>query len=158
MNSLIKALNDRTKLPKLVIIIPDWDLLKYFGDDSCSFDVSTISKRVLLWMVTNINRALATSKEDLRKTKTGVVGPGEPRIIWMKMINRKNVSDRVLTVRNRFNNALENVLMEKTDHFILNINQAMDDQQFFSQSQKKLTDQGKKRFRVQIDLQIKNFD
>ena len=42
-------------------------------------------------MILNIDRILDSRKDDLRRIKPGAVEPEDPKIIWVKMINRVNV-------------------------------------------------------------------
>ena len=97
-------------MPRLVIIIPDWDMLKYMGEENCNYGIGEVSKKLIEWMMCNLNRAVKTRKDELTHIKLGAVVPDEPKFVWVKMINRAHVSDHVLAVRHKLNNALEAAL------------------------------------------------
>ena len=56
VNSIVKALNDTHKLPRFIIIIPDWDLLRYF--DHSTYGVEAVTHCVVGWMISNIIKAI----------------------------------------------------------------------------------------------------
>ena len=108
VNCLIKALNKNNYLPCFVIVIPDWDLLKFFNHTS--FRITEITSTVTRWMMTKMQRAIDTKRDAFVKVKTGSVSPREPKIIWVKMIKRLRGYSKILAVRNKFNHAIEKLL------------------------------------------------
>ena len=84
--------------------------------------------------------------------------PNELLFIWLKMINRINISDRVLAVRNCFNNAMEQALAGCSQHYVLDVSSALNDASYFSLSQKSLNATGQTRFWLKLDSEIENFE
>ena len=97
--------------------MPDWDLVKNLTD--ISFGISIIIERILKWVVKAINRAIQMRKDDLAKIKAGSVVRNEPKIMWVKMVNRPVVVHRALAIRHKFNRALENSIADNRNHFIM---------------------------------------
>ena len=155
INSVIKAMNDRNRLPKTLIIIPDWDIVHYIDHHTYGFRL--IAEKVLRWMYKSIDKAIESRKADLIKIRPGAVMPREPRIIWVEMIDRIHVYDRALAMQNKFSAALNEVLLEWDNHFLMNINMAMFDASLF-QKTGELNQAGKKKFWSEIDVIFKKFD
>ena len=105
-------------------------------------------------MAKNLDRVFECRKEDLRKSKLGATIDEEPQILWVKMMDRINVTDKILAVRHRFNTSLENALEGKINHRVMDINQQMNNSAFFSPTHKFLTDQGIKNFWSALDVKI----
>ena len=111
LNVFIKALSEAKRIPKTVIFIPDWDILKYlnFYEEGARF----MTSRIITWICTNISRAIQSKKDIFMHRKPGSVSDSEPQLMWVKMINRHGEFDRALTARPRFNRALEETLCNK---------------------------------------------
>ena len=60
VNCLIKALNEDDKIPRIITIIPDWNLLQYIN--FYSFGIQKIIGKVLKWMIKNIDNAVEGKK------------------------------------------------------------------------------------------------
>ena len=59
VNCLIKGLNDNVKLPSLLIMIPDHDLLNFLWEKTDGDrDISILLNRAIGWIATQIDRAL----------------------------------------------------------------------------------------------------
>ena len=90
LNALIHGLSENRKhLPGTIVIIPDWDIVKNL--DKISYGISQVLEIILNWLIKEIDRAIQTSKDDLLKQKAGTIRYGDPRILWIKMINRCGV-------------------------------------------------------------------
>ena len=96
LNCLIKALNENNKMPKLIVIIPDWDLLKFFNHNT--YGVMELTNEVVTWMVNNMIWAIQLKKETMEKIKPGSIVSGEPKFIWVKMVNRLRRYEKILAV------------------------------------------------------------
>ena len=68
-------------LPRFIIVVPDWDIVKYVGH--YKYGVTIITKKIVRWMVTNMSRSIQTHKDDLSRTKKGAVTPSEPKFVWV---------------------------------------------------------------------------
>ena len=117
VNCVIKAANEQEKLPRIILLIPDWDILCYL--DHTSFGVMEITERLIRWMVNTIKKAIEGKCDRLMKLRPGAMDGNESKIVWVKMINRLAAYDKILTVRRKFNMAMENTL-SKQSQAILN--------------------------------------
>ena len=70
------------------------------------YGVSNILEKTLGWLISRINREIDIRFQKLGQVKVGAVKSGEPRIMWMKLCDRP-VSDKALSVQNKFNAVLE---------------------------------------------------
>ena len=104
VNSLIHALNEKPVqdregryvgaaqfLPRFIIIIVDWDIVKHIGH--FKFGMSIMIEKVLKWIITNMECAIMTRKEDLLRVKLGAIVSSEPKIIWVKMLDQIGCQD-----------------------------------------------------------------
>ena len=155
VNALIKALNDNDKIPRLIIVVPDSDII-------CSinvFDLGTkrILEESLKWIMTNMTRAVEAKKENLTDVKHRAVTPGEPKYVWVKMLDRPNGFDRLLAAKNIFNDTPEALLATRKYHYIIDANHRMAHPHNFT-LENKLNADGRIALWNEIDNQLKNFD
>ena len=111
VNCFIKALNDAVKLPRLVLILPDGDLLKHINYNE--FGVHKLSADALRWVSTQMDRALETKKENMSRRMPGSVIAHEPKFIWVEMINRVNGFNQYLANHSKFNGAMADMVEQK---------------------------------------------
>ena len=107
-----KALDDQHQnfkqapfLPRFIIVIPDWDLVKHIGH--YKYGISLITGRILHWLILEMNEMVEIRRDNLKRSKEGATVATEPKFVWVKMINRVGCYDRALSVRNKFNTILE---------------------------------------------------
>ena len=131
VNSLVKALNEAQKLPRFVIVILDWDILKYA--DHSTFGVEKVMKRILSWMISNLVRVVEMKKDQLYHIKKGAINASEPKFVWVKMLQRMMSQDKILTVRGKYNWTLENLLADKKYHYVIDPNPILCDHEYFTQ-------------------------
>ena len=97
VNCLIKAINEgatkEERLSRLIVIIPDWDMLKYMNHNT--HGITKLTTKLVQWMVTNIDWALLSRKEQIGKLKPGALSQNEPKVIWVLVINRLYSFDKV---------------------------------------------------------------
>ena len=116
VNALTKVLNEASVLPRIILIIPDDDIvnnINYFR-----FGADFVLRPVLQWIVNNIERAVQCKKMELVNILPGAVASGEPKIIWLQMMDKPNGYDRSLALRPKFNKMLESILANKQHHYI----------------------------------------
>ena len=156
---IMETLNEETSLPRFILVIPDWDILKYI--DHFTFGISLIAGKCLNWIINNMERAIEAKKEDLRRRKPGAVSPNEPKIVWVKMVGRFSDPNRagipILAVHNKFNCALEELLANRRCHYILDAGAALADASCFTYNGQ-LTARRKGKFWEEVDCQIEKFD
>ena len=122
------ALNETKKLPRILLVIPDCDLLEYIN--FCDSGKSHVIGANLEWLINNIDQALTCEKEDLRHIR-GAVMANEPKIIWVKMLNRSLggfASERINLINelaDTFNSILEEILSTRKNSFVVNMNEDM---------------------------------
>ena len=155
VNAFIKAANQNQKLPRIVVFIPDWDLLKYVK--VFNNGIRQILTDVLGWILTQVSRAIQSKKDMPSRHKQGAITSSEPKIIWAKMINRHTEFDKCLLVRTCFNNILEQLLSDRKNHFILDVTHAMDDPSFLSPCNR-LNDEGMAKYWHEVDRLIEKFE
>ena len=129
VNCLIKALNEEEKLPHIIVMIPNWDIVQHMGHTS--FGIIKMSTRVLHWIITNVDHAVAAKKDRLNKLHPGAVVHNEPKIIWVKMMNRLFQYDKFLTIQRKFNTVLENLLADRKGHYLVDLHPALNDATLF---------------------------
>ena len=83
-----------------------------------------------------ISRALQVKKDRLFGLKPGAINPGEPKVIWVKMINQRKAQDDTLTVRRKFNTVLENLLVDYKHHYIMDLDYYLSEPAFFNANMK----------------------
>ena len=124
INCLIKALNDTLKLPRLIVVIPEEDLLKFIMKPSVS--VSKMSAEAFTWLMNQVDYAIEAKKDNLTMRKPGAV-VFDPKIIWVKMINRIRRYIKTLANRKAFNETLEHLISNRPRHYLLDIIDVMED-------------------------------
>ena len=112
---------------------------------------------VLTWILNNISCTIQSKKDTLILRKLGVASDGEPKVMWVKMINHHTEYDKVLTLRSRFNNILEQLLFDRKHHYIMDVNGAVDSSNCFT-SRNRLTAEGETCFWHEVDQQIEKFE
>ena len=158
-NSLAEALNlnqGANQLPRIILVIPDSDILKFVNH--YTYGVSVITGRCLSWLINNFEREIEAKKEQLRKKKPGSVSQNEPKIIWVKMLDTPNTTySDLMACRKKFNSILEEILAQKKNHFIIDINDVMFHKSHFRQTNI-LNARGKERFWDEINRQVEEFE
>ena len=133
VNNVIKALNNKecVLLPRFIVIIPDWDILKFL--DYNTYGVETVVTAVVKWAINEMGKAIEAKKDELFKIKPRSVIGSEPKIVWVKMLQRVDTGEKVLTVRGKYNIVLEKLLAERNGHYIVDINPILKGREYFTQ-------------------------
>ena len=133
-NCIVKAMNERVKLPAIIVIVPDWDIIHFI--DFFSYGFKKIAEKIVKWMAKTISRAIDERKQELFAARRGAITPGEPKIVWLEMINRIHIFHKVLSMRHKFNSALHSILADYKHNYIMSVNRAMFDASLFDSSGK----------------------
>ena len=157
VNSFVKALNDTLRVPSVVLMMIDDDILKEISASHDDHGIKVIIKGALTWILNQISRAVEAKIDFLERRKPGAVTANEPKIIWTSMMNRMRGRSRVLAHRSKYNDVLIEVLAQRKNHFIIDINENMADISFFD-AKNKLNSYGRHNFWIQIDTQLEKFD
>ena len=147
-------MNDNTVLPRLILVIPDIDLLNHIDCDQLGFGMKTTATAAIDWIVTQMIRAMDEKKDHMRCRKPGSLAPCEPKFIWTKMIFRPG-GDKTITVK--YNSIMEQCLASKSCHYIMDLNNRLSDESLFD-SRGELNGHGRVKFWVEIDKTLERFD
>ena len=157
VNALVKALNESLKMPRLIIVVPDHDILKFV--DYNSFGVKEIIRGAINWIINQMKRAVEAKQDNLSRRNPGAILAGEPKMIWVKMINRHGITGRseLLALRYKFNDALEDCLAQHENHFIMSLDKQLNGSEFFDRFNN-LNGYGKSRYWRILDERIEQFE
>ena len=156
INALMSVLNQNNKLPRLLIMIPESDLLE-------QLDFINSGKAIMIgmcfdYLINNIMKAIQAKKESLWQARPGAVTANEPKVLWISLINRKgDVSDDYSSVVRITNEIIEEALTKHRNNFWLSLDNVFDEQYYFS-SQGQLTGVGKVKFWRAVDQIVAQFD
>ena len=157
VNSFTKAMNTKTLLPKRIIMLPDKDVL--YNLPTYGYSVKQLLKREINWMLRKIERGIESRRDNLKKLQPGSV-VDETCMIWVKMIPRPRSDDleliKILKLRRKFNETLEDALTEKSSMYIMNIH-SMTEQNYFT-TRGRLTKSGQVQLWMEINHHLKEFD
>ena len=152
-NAFTDAMNGNSHLPKLILFLLDVDLLKsitYY-----KFGVSMVIGKVLGHLINSIITMTNEQKAKLKAVRTGAITPGEPKFLWMGIIDRPK-ADRVLSLRRKHNEIMEETLTLHDNCFYINLNQALSRYDFDRNNN--ITTEGKINFWHFIDEGVKQFE
>ena len=121
-NCVVRQLNACKTMPRMIIIIPDYDVLitNLSVIEEYEFGARHICSEITKWLVDEIEDAVNDRKKQMKKIRHGSVMSNEPKIIYVKMVYRPKRSD-IQALRNIFNFALENQLVNRHNHYILGV-------------------------------------
>ena len=151
INSLTNAINKNAHLPRIIILPAETVLLKHL--EYYEFGASKIMGKTLNYLIGEISRMIDTKREDMKSKRPGAVVYGEPKIIWMKIWDRPT-SDRVFSLRSKFNAVLEETLANYRSCYILEFEA---DGVHFDRANN-FNNSGKNAFWRYVDQEVKKFD
>ena len=158
LNCFIEALNKYHVLPRFIIIIPDWDIVKFI--DYSRYGISKMLGMCLEWLVGEFEKALSIKKEDMRQVRPGSVVSLEPKFIWVKMIERGGKSknlDRFMEVGEKYNAVLEQTLYKTRNMYVMGIERKSIDNSCFELCSN-LNSRGKACYWAEFDRIVRKFD
>ena len=162
VNALIHGLNEKPDtsqfipfLPRHILVVPDWDIVKYIGH--YKYGVTKMTTKVITWIIDNMVQEVEKRKNDLARLKPGAVTLKEPKTILIKMIDRVSCHDKALSVRHKFNTVLEDALTKYDDHYIMDISKHMANSAYFTE-QGGMTKDGAIHFWLEVDEILKLFE
>ena len=156
VNCLVKALNDTVQLPRIILIIPDGDILRFImRKDEDSAHILTMTALSLI--INQMARALDAKKDNLKRCKPGLIQHSEPKIVWIKMIDQIGFRADDLLLREMFNNRLNDLLADRDGHFIMDVNAVMLDAGHLNRWGD-LNAYGQQCFWSEVDRQLEKFD
>ena len=157
INPLIDALNDNDHLPKLIITVPDKDIItitKYFNSQY-------VMGKIIHYIVKQFDLFIKRRYQDLLDKHIGSVLLKYPKTIWIRMLKRPSVDNLKLlnnafNLRGKFNAVLEERLLDgdAENHHIMSI--VVQDEYFYNTGE--LSDNGKAQFWNEVSKAISKFD
>ena len=150
INPIIDELNEAIRMPKYVIMVPDWDILR--GMKNLDFGVTYMSGRSIVWLCSELEKLFDARRQDLYAKTKGSILSDEPYIIWVKAIKRPRRCD-AMAVRHKFNDAMNNTIAHYRNNHIMNVRV---DQNLFDLSNN-LLPAGKIQFWCELNAQMKSF-
>ena len=139
-------------LPKIVVIVPENDIIKTIGDESGS---TALFCKLLNFVMTEYDRCVATFKENL--PAKCIKYNGYPSFLWIQAPMHENFTNN--ENRHRFNKALEDVVKMHTNSHTLELKKVWDpkDKGLYLDSQRFSVD-GYKAYWEAIDKTVRYFD
>ena len=154
LNAFIKALNDFVRIPKTVVIIPELDMLCYI--EFYDKDASEAFEEIINGLITKIQRAIQSKKDHLINKNPGAIIPGDPSIVWIAVMDQLKSDDAVLSLRQKFNNMLEEVIADRKSHYLIDVCDVVEQPSLYNRQG--LNDDGKSEYWRAIDRRLKSFD
>ena len=164
LNAFVEGFNKHWLLPRYVIVIPDADVINSILE-TFDFGLEVLMEENLSWLFRQMNKVIERRRQDLMYKKPGAVaGSFEPRVIWVKMMNRpfdeeSEVHMELKQIRAKFNSCLEELVRKERYMYIMNLNvfEIGNIEDIFD-STGKLTREGKLSFWQELDSIFKRFD
>ena len=152
---LVKAINKEITLPKMVVIIADNDLMRYFDPEDN--EVSKNIGKVLNWLMSEFGRIISAHKEHL---PTKAVKPTYPTFIWIETPLHDNFNSQENLLRAKFNKALEMVAQFHDSVYALKLKKIWDehDGSLFLKEQQRFTFSGLAHYWEAVDNTVKFAD
>ena len=154
-NALVSALNGSLKLPRILLVVPNEDRIKFvnFSLSGTCF----VFSGVISWIVTNMNRAIEGKCDFLLRHHAGAVLVNESKVIWVKPFKCAYHSADQRVLINKFNMMLEEVLADHENSFIIEVDAALHSESFFT-GHNSLNSHGQKAFWSEVDKMIEKFE
>ena len=153
LNSMINALNKSVHLPRLILFTAELDLLKYLA--FYGYGASKIIAKSVSYMVEEATRTIEARKQDMKEKRLGSITYSEPKLIWMKIWDRPT-TEKVLTLREKYNAILEETLTSYKHYYILDCDRAILGSHFDRNNN--FNNEGKTALWKFVDQQLKKFD
>ena len=118
-NALIRGIKDQILLPKMVIVVPDDDLLRFIQNknDTSSFTWG----KIIHWIMMEMTKTVKAYKELIPKKSQRL---GEPFIIWIEAPEHKLFRNNHLRIK--FNTCLKNMAKLCTNTYVLGLRKVWD--------------------------------
>ena len=152
-NVLVAAIQVQVQLPKIIVIVPDDDLLTFL--DYNKYGKSVIYGKVTDWIMTQHDRLLATQKEYLPlKAKSTIF----PKVVWILPPLHTNFNNN--TQRSKFGKEVEKMAVYHENVYALALKKIWDehDTKLFVKETDRFTSDGYKRYWEAVDKTVKYAD
>ena len=157
VNGFVDAVNKYQSMPRFLVFVIDWDFVKYI--DFYGYGVSKMIGTMLEWLIENLNNEIVWKKENMKSKRAGSVTALEPKMIFVKMIERPGSSTEINKAREKFNTVLEETLYKTKKMYIMDI-ESMEgklDRKFFDLNSN-LNHEGRLKYWSIFDELLRSFD
>ena len=161
LNCLVEALNERYKLAKYILVIPDKDIIAQLK--SYNIGNGIVMGSAIHFLIRQFDILIERRKLDLLDKKPGAVNSDPltaPKFIWICMLKcpsyLNNGSNLTFSLRGKFNSILQERLLDGKDdnHRIMSIDIQPDEFDL----QGNLTSAGKAEFWKEVNRAMRKFD
>ena len=158
LHATVQAFNDRDRLPKYILMMPDWDIIVSLLKDN--IESSYVMGATLHYLIKQVDILIARRCQDILEKKPGTVTDGHPYVVWVRMIKRgtafSSAQRKALKLRGKFNSILEERLLDghADTHRIMSIDVPIES---FDRNGN-LTSSGKEDMWKEINRGIRRFD
>ena len=160
INPLISVLNEKEKLPKIILVAPDKDLFSFLHNQS--FNTALVMGSTLHYIIKQMDMFIERRKQDLESKKPGALPLADwPKLIWVRMLKRPPVqmptkAKDAFTLRGKFNSILEERLLDgnSASRHIISIEVPIDGFDLTGE----LNSIGKEHFWQEIDKGLRRFN
>ena len=150
-NAFIDALNAKDHLPKMIVMVPDSDIID--GTNHPQSGISLILGKILDYLVEEMNRLISARREQLLKKCKKY---GQPHIIWIQPPKHVNMRDN--ENRHKFNECIESLLPHYKDVSYLKLKDRWDYKREQLYMNGKFTAEGLSSYWESIDSAIKYWE
>ena len=113
-NQLVKAIQQEILLPKLVVVIPDVDLINAIPYEG--YGISDIYGRIVHWLAAEYNKIIECHKDNLQNKS---LKEDYPQFVWFPPPQNKNFSENAL--RSKFAKSVKASLHIQRNHMMLKL-------------------------------------
>ena len=152
-NVLAQLIQDKVILPKFIVVVPDDDIIKYFGYND--HDMTKAYYSILNNIMAEHNKLLMTQKEFLPlKAKKFYY----PQIIWIQAPIHKSFNNN--NMRELFNHSLNEVVKFHDNTFVLDFKKIWDPENgsLYVQESNRFTSQGLTTYWLAVDCTLRFAD
>ena len=152
-NTLLSAMRQKSRLPKMIVIIFEDDLIKFLNYND--YGVTEMFKKVLEFLTKTIRKSIDEFKTSLPVKAKRV---DTPQLVWILPTNHQNYLNN--TLRRKFATELEKVTKAQRDSTFLKLRQVWDtaNPKLVSPTKNRMTSEGLQRYWEAVDRTIRYAD
>ena len=161
-NALIEAFNRREKLPKYIFVLLDKDLVQYANSlDLFNYGIKDVLAKWISWFLHSVDKHLNIRKDDLFNKRPGAFAGKDPKIIWVKMLDRPHVAQsdqrfKTQSLTSKFNALIDDVVKNRKDNLCMELGALEHNRHYAASSQ--VNQFGKMQYWKELDYYFKRFD
>ena len=142
-------------MPRIIVFIPDSNILDGIAGENVP-GVSNQIGKVITWLMKRMERVIELKREEMHLVRPGSLALGEPKLIWVKILEKPLENSEEIQLRQKFNHILEETLVSRKNSYILDVGNILSFEYFDGQC--KLTANGRINFWEEVDNSIRKFD